>query len=269
MKTYACITSMNQKYYNHCGKSCIDTFCTYWPSDIVLHVYNENIRKANKKKQAQYIDWKVLGTEYQYFIDKNKDNDPLINTFAKKAFSIIHAMENIDCDRLIWIDADVISISSIHPMLLNLLSSDDVLSTHYGVFHDWGTENQPDRKSFSCETGFFILNKKHEKFNKFVKNYKDYYLKNSGHTLRRFYDGEVYGAVVKKLSEEGVKMLELNDDYYYRSPIPRSVLAPYIEHMKAKNKDHWNNESIMASLGLTNENENDNVNDNDNNEEIQ
>jgi hypothetical protein len=61
-------------------------------------------------------------------------------------------------------------------------------------------------------------------------------------------------------------MLELNDDYYYRSPIPRSVLSPYIEHMKAKNKDHWNNESIMASLGLINENENDNDNDN---EEIQ
>jgi hypothetical protein len=39
-------------------------------------------------------------------------------TFAKKAYSIIHAFENLNANRIIWIDADTITIQ---PIDINLL----------------------------------------------------------------------------------------------------------------------------------------------------
>jgi hypothetical protein len=90
-------------------------------------------------------------------------------------------------------------------------------------------------------------------FEKMKNRYKEYYTKDLGYNLRRFYDGEVYGKVVAEMEEQGAKLFELNDNYRYRSPIPRSILKPYIHHYKAGLKDNQTNESILDSIKATEE----------------
>lgn len=249
MTSYVCITSMDQKYFDHCGKACIETFARNWPPGIDLMVYNEDMKKPPKYKQVHYLDWKVLDNEFTKFCERHSHESKVI-TFAKKAFSIIHAMETLGYDRVIWLDADCASVSPIPEQLLSLISPPDVLSTHFGVVHPWPTDADPDRTAFSCETGFLIFNKKHPMFPEMRDRYRDYYCRDITENIRRFYDGEVYGAVVAEMEQKGAALMDLNPGHRYRTPIPRSVIAPYIQHYKAGAKDSRTNESIMNNIKI-------------------
>jgi len=233
MKKFAAITSMDYKYYRECGKFMLISYDKYWKSIMPLYLYNEdNFIPSVDSIICQGWD---LGNDYQNFQQRHTNNR--VKTFSKKAFSIIHAMNNIECDRLIWIDADVVINSKIHVQLLDLISDDSVLSTHFSVWHDWPDEQYPDRVAHSCETGFFILNKNHRLFTAFKNTYTDIYVNDKTQDMRRFYDGEVYGKTVDILEKQGAKMLNLNPGLH-KTPISRSILSPYMEHFKAglKNK---------------------------------
>lgn len=242
---FSVITSMSQKYYEHSGRAMIKSFSSRFGHDIFLNVYNEdNINFKFKKVNS--IDWD-LGEAYVRFQERWKSNNKIC-AFSKKAFSIIHAMNNIECDKLIWLDADIIIDKQIPIQLLELIAPDDVLSTHYGVVHEWPSDLDPNRKAFSCETGFFILNKKHELFQKFKSVYTSMYVNDEWQNIRRFYDGEVYGETVSILERKGAKMLDLNPGNIHKTPIPRSILAPYISHHKAGLKDNIDYSLIEKQL---------------------
>ena len=245
MTSFVAITSMNSHYFNHSGKVMIKSYSEYFDSNVPLYVYNED-NSQFKIKNVNSITWD-LGSDYDSF-QKRWSSNSKVRGFSKKAFSIIHAMNNIKCDRLIWLDADTIITRSILMQLLELISPDDVLSTHYGVVHPWPSETDEYRTAFSCETGFFILNKRHESFNKFKEIYTDMYVKDRVDNIRRFYDGEVYGETVRLLSQDGVKMMDLNPGNIHKTPIPRSILAPYISHSKAGLKDTINYSEIEKLL---------------------
>lgn len=250
MTKYAAITSVSQDYYDHCGKACIESFSAFWPEDIELYVYNEDMEKPKKKKHVTYVPWSEL-KDFPAFAARTENGH--VVKFAKKAFSIIHALENIQCDKLIWIDADTVTTREVPKMFLDMIAPDDVLSTHFNVRHPWPSDTDPSRMSISCETGFFIFNKNHPMAGKMAARYKEYYMKDLGYNLRRFYDGEVYGAVAQEMVREGVKMLDLNPDIDIKTPMPRSLIAPYINHMKAGRKDGATNEQLMKSLNLPEE----------------
>ena len=242
---YVAITSMNNNYFNHSGRAMIKSFSFRFDEEVPLYIYNEDFQSI-KFKNTKLMGWN-LGNEYEKFQQRWASNIKIQN-FAKKAFSIIHAMNNIDCDRLIWFDADIIIDKRIPMQLLELMCPSDVLSTHYGVLHEWPSETDPHRKSFSCETGFFILNKKHNQFNNFKDTYTKMYVNDMHTNIRRFYDGEVYGETVRVLAESGTQMLDLNPGNIHKTPIPRSILAPYISHHKAGLKDTMDYESIEKDI---------------------
>jgi len=242
---FAAITSMNLEYYNHSGRAMTKSFSSRFVESIPLYVYNEDLFNI-KLKNVFLAGWD-LGEEYEKFQSRWESNSKIQN-FAKKAFSIIHAMNNIDCDRLIWFDADIIIERQIPVQLLELVSPDAVLSTHYGVMHEWPSDTNPNRKAFSCETGFFIINKKHKKFNEFKETYTKIYVNDMFANIRRFYDGEVYGETVRQLQKSGTKMLDLNPEHKHKTPIPRSLLAPYISHHKAGLKDTIDYETLEKNI---------------------
>jgi len=123
-----------------------------------------------------------------------------------------------------------------------------VLSTHFSVWH-----KKDGKEWHSCETGFFILNKTHPEFDTFYKTYRDIYVNDKNQDLRRFYDGEVYGKSVEILESAGNKMMDLNPGRH-RTPIPRSILAPYLNHFKAGVKDRINNNDITTKFDLDEDN---------------
>lgn len=247
-KSFAVVTSMNQVYYEKCGRACIESFGAHWPQSIPLYVYNEDMLEPPKNKWTHYLPWSSMPSQYHNFTSRGPGHRTL--QFGKKAFSIIHAMDHVDCDRLIWLDADVVTTMGVNTQLLDMITPDTVLSTHYGVKHSWPSDGDPDRVSFSCETGFLILNRRHAQFKAFRDRYLEYYDQDLGYDLRRFYDGEVYGAVVAELEAQGAEMLELNPGQKHKTPIPRSVMAPYIMHYKAGAKDPFDSESLLQRHGI-------------------
>ncbi len=227
---YLAFTSMDEKYYEHCGRAMLRSYKKHWSHILPMYVYNED-DFAIKVKTVESLGWN-LGEEYEKF--QSRHDNERVKTFAKKGFPIISTMEHMSAsaERLIWLDADVIIQAEIPQQLLELIAPDNVLSSHFSVWHE-----QDSITYHSCETGFFILNTGHPGFKEFCNTYKDIYYNDRIEGLRRFYDGEVYGKTVELMEAKGHKMLNLNPGRY-KTPISRSVLAPYITHFKAGLKDN-------------------------------
>jgi hypothetical protein len=58
----------------------------------------------------------------------------------------------------------------------------------------------------------------------------------------------VYGAVVAEMQNQGAELMELNPEQRHKTPIPRSVMAPYIKHYKAGAKESYTSESLLEEL---------------------
>lgn len=88
-----------------------------------------------------------------------------------------------------------------------------------------------------------MLNKNHPQFDHFVDIYSNIYNTDDYSNLRRFYDGEVFGEAVSRLSANGVKFLNLSPvdkktKKKYKTPIKKSLLNEYIVHYKAGSKNY-------------------------------
>ena len=226
------ITSFNQTYYDLIGKDCVDTWLKYWPQDLTLTCYVEefSLPEHPRLKQISFEDFKPEYYEFQATADKQ------VKKFAKKAWSFIHAMENSTADRIVWLDADVLSVDHLPMNLLLEVLPDDVLSTHMGVTYTTAKNGNPGRW-FVPETGFFAVNTHHSQFKEFASEYKRHYVERDNTMLRRFYDNDVYGYVFEKLKAPGN---DLCKDFTkgYKTPLRHTVLGPYIEHYKAKHAKH-------------------------------
>jgi len=227
---FVMMTSMDKKYYEASGKAMMASWKRHAEVIGDLFVYNEQLFEP-KIKNVQKAGW-MLGEEFVKF--QRRHSNSKIKTFAKKAFPIIDAMDRfVEYDRIVWVDADAVFTQNFPRMLIELIAPDDVLSTHFSVYHQ-----KNDIEYHSCETGFFILNRRHEGFKDFCDLYKDIYYNDRDEELdlRRFYDGEVYGKCVELMEEKGYKMLNLNTGKH-KTPISRSLIAPYVSHFKASLKD--------------------------------
>ena len=228
----AVITSFNQDYYNRIGRDCVESWLQHWPQQLRLTCYVENFRMPEHPRIDQ-IDFEDLCDQYRQF--QAGDSKPRVKTFAKKAYSVIHAMENLDCDRLIWIDADTITTAPVQVSDIVDLCADDVCATFMGVYHHLHKQDPTSPLMFSAETGFFILNKRHESFQKFCDRYREYYDCRLDQGLRRFYDGEVFGAVVKDLRDH-TKFRDLCESLAksYNSPLKHTPVGRFLVHYKSK-----------------------------------
>ena len=76
---------------------------------------------------------------------------------------------------------------------------------------------------------------KHPEFKNFAARYREYYDKHIKENLRRFYDGDVFGAVVEEFRSKAEfydMCRELSKGY--KTPLKHTWLGPYIHHYKAK-----------------------------------
>jgi hypothetical protein len=85
------------------------------------------------------------------------------------------------------------------------------------------------------ETGFYITNTRHYYFEDFVNRYREYYVRGYGAELRRFYDGDVFGAVVNEFQKHGNIFNDLGNRKH-NTIFKHTVLAEYMTHYKGKVK---------------------------------
>ena len=228
------ITSFDQRYYDLIGKKSVDTWLEYWPQDLQLTCYVEDMRVAHHDRMRQ-IDFDALGADYQAF--QSAPVKGRVHTFAKKAFSVIHAMHHSTADRIMWLDADVVTMQHIELAVLDKVMPDHVVSTHMAVTYHEDGGGRP-----GCwlvpETGVFVLNRTHPDFVRFRQEYTRRYVERDFRGLRRSYDNDVYGAVITDLS---VPCLDLCAGFKkpYKTPLKHTILGPYLHHYKAKHSKDW------------------------------
>jgi len=230
------ITSFNKKYYDLIGKHCVDTFLMYWPEDLNITCYVEefSIPEDNRIKQISFdnLDKKYFDFQHEKKVGGNE------RKFSKKAYSFIHAMENSTADRIIWLDADVLTKQYFPKEILESVLPDDVLSTHLGVTYvtDKGGNSG---NWFVPETGFFAVNTNHKKFKWFSSEYRRRYDNIEFDGLRRKYDNDVYGDTFIRSGAKGLDLCE-GLTKGYKTPFKRTVIGPYLNHYKAKgNKENF------------------------------
>lgn len=223
------ITSFNDKYYNLIGRDSVESWLTHWPEELNLTCFVEDfsIPEHDRIVQIPFTDF-----DQDYHKIQGSKIGGQARKFAKKAWCFIHAMETIDADRIIWLDADVLTTNHLPLPLLKSILPENVLSTHMGVTYDTKKDGTPGRW-FVPETGFFAINKNHPKFLDFLKGYKQRYVNLDSSNLRRFYDNDVYGYVFEELGVEGN---DLCKDFVkkYKTPLSRTILGNYLQHYKAK-----------------------------------
>lgn len=228
------ITSFDQKYHDIIGKDSVQSWLQHWPHHMTLTCYVENMRLQDHAR-VQQIGFDQLGSRYEDF--QQVDFKGRVRTFAKKAFVLIHAMNHSTADRIMWLDADVLTIQPVDPVLLDQCMPDDVVSTHLGVTYTTDTQGQPG-SWFVPETGVFALNTRHARFAEFRDEYTRRYHHRDFRGLRRSYDNDVYGAAIRDLDIPSLDLCaELKKGY--KTPLRHTVLGPYLHHYKAKHSKDW------------------------------
>ena len=227
------ITSFNKKYFDELGRDCLDSFLRHWPAHIPITCYVEefDINEYTDPRVHQ-VSFDQMPKGLADFAKEDQKSKTL--KFAKKAFSIIHAMDNIDCDVLIWIDADTMTHKDMSTTLGGTLIGNK-LSVHLGLrYHEDNAKGSFQAGDFyCCETGFFMLNKHNPEFELFRTWYNDIYHFRKTAVLRRFFDGDVYGYVI----DQAISASNYNDINVanVRTCFNRSVVGEYMAHWKGKN----------------------------------
>jgi hypothetical protein len=215
------------------GQQCVETWTAHWPSQCQLTCYTEEFDFAHTDPRINSIPFSELPAEYEKF--QASDLGGRVKIFAKKAYSIIHAFKHVDTDRLIWLDADTVTTAAVPMAFLETLCPNDTLATFMGVWHNQDRHDPASELKFSGETGVFVVNTQHPGFDKFAQRYTEYYNQRLSQNLRRFYDGEVFGAVVQELKEK-YKFRDLGAELKksYNSPLRHTELGKYLIHYKSK-----------------------------------
>lgn len=231
------ITSFNQRYYDLIGRDSVASWLRHWPADMRLTCYVEDFEMPTNPR-INIVGWKELSGD---FFDLQRDfPDTSIVKFAKKGYSLIHALYHSTADWVLWLDADVITQKDINHAVLDEILPVDCLATYMGVTYQQDKQGRTG-DWLVPETGIFAINLRHPGFSKFRDEYHRRYRERDQTGLRRFYDNDVLGAAI--LAVPAIYN-DLCKDFSKpsKTPLPRISLGQYLHHYKAKHskKDYAN-----------------------------
>jgi hypothetical protein len=247
MKKYAFITSMNQQYYGHIGRFMLESFLKYAPKHFVLHLYAESITSELPRANNLVIyDWnQVCKADWEKFAVKTDDSSA--QKFGKKGWASIHAWENIDADKLIWLDADLLFHKEFDEEIIELTLPKKKL---IGLF-DQNYLQETGLSKPSAETGYVILNKRHPDFESFVKEYRrNYELPEKPDSLHRWWDNQICMLVANQFKDHVYDLSDLRTTDKTQTPLNRSPIAEYFSHQKGKSKKHMDEYDFKERTGL-------------------
>lgn len=222
------ITSFNQHYYDMIGRDAVISYLNNW--DLDLTVYAESCQIPNHPR-VKIIDFDELGQDYEDF-QADQTVSKRCKIFAKKAFSVIHAMYHSQADWLVWIDADTLTVKKHPEHVLQQILKPSFLAMYMGVRYTTH-RNVKFGQWLVPETGFFGVNLQHADLPRFRDEYQRRYLERDFADLRRSYDNDVFGAVIEAVPAE---YLDLCADLAkpYKTPLKHTIFGAHLHHYKAK-----------------------------------
>jgi hypothetical protein len=225
------ITSFNQIYYDLIGKDCVSSFLEHWPAELSITCYVEEFQLPTHARIDQ-IDFSQLDPDYaQYQLDTSLNQS--MKKFAKKAYSVMHAMHHSPAEWIIWLDADVITVQTLPIELLQRVLRSQDLTMYMGVTYNLDKQQRPGHWLVP-ETGVFAVNTQHPDFAAFRAEYCRRYHERDYGDLRRFYDNDVFGAALLAVPDAEVFDLCENFSKKYKTPLRHTILGDHLIHYKAK-----------------------------------
>lgn len=237
------ITSFNQKYYDLIGSHALESFLRFWPPELKITCYVEEMTIPDQNRVIRFNRQRIVEIGFDqlppdYWHLQNSEVKDRVKTFGKKAWSFIHAMHQTTADWLLWLDADVLTTKPITHQLLAQILPSSALATYMGVTYT-ETKDGIVGNWLVPETGVFAVNCQHAEFEHLRNQYQQRYVNMDSTGLRRFYDNDVFGAVVRSVSAEYNDLCK-HIDKPYKTPLRHTVLGDYLHHYKAKHsKDHF------------------------------
>ncbi len=227
------VTSFHPAGYKQYGKRCLEGLADFFPGNIVAYVEEETPFEHQKVEIRDFFSIKgtkeflerikrVSGSdgwgnaEYDYRFDASK--------FCRKVFAQDAVFD--ESDLVFWVDADCVIKQQIPESVLREML-DDVALAYMG-------RGREDSYLAYTESGFVGFNTKHPRFKEFRAKYLSCFTTGKVfQQLRGWHD-----CIVFDLARKGIPGRNLSPKGTGMEPvIDKTVLAPYMDHLKGARKD--------------------------------
>jgi|13_taG_2_1085334.scaffolds.fasta_scaffold12675_3 hypothetical protein len=196
MQDVVVITTFAQDHINLYGKRFVDTFKRY--CRYPLYIFAEDFSSDQFYGHTVYDYYKHI-PEQLTFKNNILNLFPSLDTkeqnrlrkalrWSYKGFAIWYALKNIDTKYIVWIDADVETLSKIPSSLISSLCEDKLLMCY----------PQRMKGSLHVESGFVIFNKQHPEIDLVIQHYENGYLNQQVLELSKPWDGFWLGKFIEQ-----------------------------------------------------------------------
>lgn len=183
------ITTFEKEHIELYGKRFINTFNKF-NNHLQLYVYAENFQKNEVPGNYSLLDFKQTIPHHQSFtehIKNKKTNLDLKSTnrlskalrWSYKSFAIIHALENLKCRYLVWLDGDVETIGCLDLDAIGKINKEKLITVYPQII----------KGDLHIESGLIIFNLKHQSIGKIIEHYKLGYYEREILNLNKPWDG--------------------------------------------------------------------------------
>ncbi|MEQ8664784.1 MAG: hypothetical protein RIC16_03585 [Rhodospirillales bacterium] len=247
------ITTLPKSGYDQYGKRMLETFLEHWPDDVDIVIVSEDVIDLPKSNRVKFEDYGQIAPEGDHFKRKFGNFSEARGTFYKvtgdgdskavsieysamhdaikwshKVFAVNGVSRKYDCDRLIWMDADIVTFRPIDAELLDYVDPGEGHMSYLGREHEYG----------HSECSFLVFNKRNPIHTVFMNNLISEYMNGELFLLHEWHDcfmwdilrehySKTNGVTYKNISGEGTTT---------EHPFVNSFLGQYMDHLKGPDR---------------------------------
>ena len=259
---YTVITTFHQAGLELYGQKMIDTFEQHWPNSVELVVYAENCTPITRKPNVKVVQLLEASKECKRFVKRHKDNprahgnpNPGVTDditrkkafrwqavrFCYKVFAVKHAMDTINSDWIIWLDADSHTHSPVTPEWLSNVCPDNCDFSYLG---------RTDR--YHSECGWVGYHKGTEYAVDFADRFSKMYITDEIFNYKEWHDSYIWDIVRRETELQGACFCNLNPEPETKGlaghPFINSTLGLCLDHMKGDRKQRGHSKAKEVKL---------------------
>ena len=236
---YTVVTSFNEKYWNELTSTTTRELDKNWHKESKLLFYHELPKAVTKKSiggfsnRCEWIDLYKDCPALPAFAEKWKDH-PKANgakgfkwdavKFCHKTFAIWQAWRKTQTGWLIWMDADSLFHKPFDDRFKSIVFGRDIIAAYIGRPHKYS------------ECGFMAFNLDNPETHKFMEQWEELFLSGEFINLPQTHDSYTFDVMRKNFDPK--LFYDLNVAKSGKHPIHASLVGPYINHSKGKDKSY-------------------------------
>jgi hypothetical protein len=247
----AVVTSCSNEGFQRYGRRFLDTFHRFWPVQTPIHIVSEDtlnlpLSITGSKRSVSFWDL-ASSPAAASFYERHKSNAKAHGLgqigivikpherrpgysyrhdayrFSKKVFAIELVMQKITAGRLVWLDADIVTLCPVPDNLMFELPPQDHSIAYL------------DRSPHHSECGFVGYNLEHAATRPFVSEFTRLYASDEVFALREWHDSWVFDFLRLEMEVPSYAIPHTKKSLSH--PFVHSVLGQYMDHLKGSRKE--------------------------------